>query len=200
MKKLIKENLVLVIGLSLPILLIVLFFLATVVPKSFGTPPQYELLFTTQKYEYEHSPVHLLDFKVVNNQLVAKVKKNDDKNRNYNSKKLMAYNAKTASVREITIDLAKAAEEGDDKDVVLDETKNLKIDASVVSPDGYQLESTNYGSSGLVGGLFGSGNRNSGYRIKKGTTFYTVAYKVETTQPDYYYSDFKFVGWVINQK
>jgi len=196
MKKLIKENLVLVIGLSLPILLIVLFFLATVVPKSFGTPPQYELLFTTQKYEYEYSPVYLVDFKVLNNQLVAKVKKNDDKNRNYNSKKLMAYNAKTESVREITIDLAKAAEAGDDKDVVLDETKDLKIDASPISPDGYQLEGTNFGSSGLVGGLFGGGNRNSGYRIKKGA----VAYKVETTQPDYYYSDFKFVGWIINQK
>lgn len=194
MKKLIKENLVLVIGLSLPILLIVLFFLATVVPKSFGTPPQYELLFTSLKYEYENSPVYLVDFKVVNHQLVAKVRKNDDKNRNYNSKKLMAYNAKTETVREITIDLAKAAEAGDDNDVILDETKDLKIDASVVSPDGYQLEGSNYGNSGLVGGLFGGGNRNSGYRIKKGA----VAYKVETTQPNYYYNDFKFVGWVVN--
>jgi hypothetical protein len=194
MKNFIKENLVLVIGLSLPILLIVIFFLATVVPKSFGTPPQYELLFTTLKYEYENSPVYLVHFKVVNHQLVAKVRKNDDKNRNYNSKKLMAYNAKTETVREITIDLAKAAEAGDDNDVILDETKDLKVDASVVSPDGYQLEGSNYGNSGLVGGLFGGGNRNSGYRIKKGA----VAYKVETTQPNYYYNDFKFVGWVVN--
>lgn len=196
MKKLIKENLVLVIGLSLPILLIVLFFLATVVPKSFGTPPQYELLFTTLKYEYENSPVYVVDFKVVNNQLVAKVKKNDDKSRNYNSKKLMAYNAKTETVREISIDLVKAAETGDGNDAILDETKDLKIDASVVSPDGYQLEGSNYGNSGLVGGLFGGGNRNSGYRIKKGA----VAYKVQTAQPDYYYNDFKFVGWIIGQK
>lgn len=195
MKKLIKENLVLVIGLSLPILLIVLFFLATVLPKSFGAPPQNELLFTTLKYEYENSPVYLVDFKVVNNQLVAKVKKNDDKSRNYNAKKLMAYNAKTDTVREISIDLAKAAEAGDGTDVVLDETKDLKIDASAVSPDGYQLEGSNYGNNGLVGGLFGGGNRNSGYRIKKGA----VAYKVQTTQPDYYYSDFKFVGWIISQ-
>ncbi len=195
MKNFVKENLVLVIGLSLPILLIVLFFLATVVPKSFGTPPQYELLFTTLKYEYENSPVYLVDFKVVNNQLMAKVKKNDDKGRDYNSKKLMAYNAKTETVREITIDLAKAAEGGDGNDVILEETKGLKVDAAMVSPDGYQLEGSNYSNNGLVGGLFGGGNRNSGYRIKKGA----VAYKVETTQPDYYYSDFKFVGWIISQ-
>lgn len=193
MRNWIKENLVLVIGLSLPILLIVLFFLATVVPKSFGTPPQYEMLFTTLKYEYENSPVYLIDFKVVNNQLVAKIKKNDDKARNYNSKKLMAYNAKTETVREITIDLAKAAEDNINE-VVLAETKHLKVDSSVVSPDGYQSEGSRYSSSGLIGGLFGGGNHNSGYRLKKGA----VAYKVQTSQPDYYYSDFKFVGWVVN--
>lgn len=195
MKNFVKENLVLVIGLSLPILLIVIFFLATVIPKSFGTPPQYEMLFTTLKYEYETSPVYLVDFKVFNHQLVAKVKKNDNKNRNYNAKKLMAYNAKTETMREISIDLAQAAEAGDG-DVILEETKGLKIDAAMVSPDGYQLEGSNYGNSGLVGGLFGGGNRNSGYRIKKGA----VAYKVQTAQPDYYYNDFKFIGWIISQK
>ncbi|MES2501093.1 MAG: hypothetical protein V4545_00705 [Pseudomonadota bacterium] len=193
MKNWIKENLVLVIGLSLPILLIALFFLATVVPKSFGTPPQYEMLFTTLKYEYENSPVYLVDFKVVNRQLMATVKKNEDKARNYNSKKLMAYNPKTETVREITIDLAKAAE-ANTNEVVLAETKDLKVDASAISPDGYQLEGARYSSSGLVGGLFGGGSHNSGYRLKKGA----VAYKVQTTQPDYYYSDFKFVGWVVN--
>lgn len=194
MKKIMKENLVLVIGLSLPILLIVLFFLATVLPKSLGQPPQYELLFTTLKYEYENSPVYLVDFKVVNHQLIAKVKKNDDKDKHYNSKKLMAYNAKTETVREISIDFANAAEMGGGNEVVLSETKDLKIDASFISPDGYQLEGSYYSSNGIVGGLFGGGNRNSGYRIKKGA----VAYKVETAQPDYYYSDFKFVGWIIN--
>ena len=193
MKNWIKENLVLVIGLSLPILLIVLFFLATVVPKSLSTPPQYEMLFTTLKYEYENSPAYLVDFKVVNHQLMAAVKKNNDKSRNYNSKKLMAYNPKTETVREITIDLAKAAEANIDE-VVLAETKDLKVDSSVVSPDGYQLDGSRYSNSGLIAGLFGVGSRNSGYRLKKGA----VAYKVQTTQPDYYYSDFKFVGWVVN--
>lgn len=193
MKNFIKENLVLVIGLSLPILLIVIFFLATVLPKSLSTPPQYEMLFTILKYEYENSRIYQVDFEVVNQQLMAKVKKNFDTGRNYNSKKLMAYNPKTESVREISIDLAKVAESSDGKEVVLDETKDLKIDASVLSPDGYQLDGANYGNSGLMGGLFGVGNHNSGYRIKKGA----VAYKVETSQPDYYYSDLKFVGWVI---
>jgi len=36
MKNWIKENLVLVVGLTLPLLLIVLFFVATVIPKAFA--------------------------------------------------------------------------------------------------------------------------------------------------------------------
>ena len=46
MKKFVKENLVLVVGLTLPLMLVLLFFVATLIPKAMGTPPQYEMLFT----------------------------------------------------------------------------------------------------------------------------------------------------------
>jgi hypothetical protein len=192
MKNWIKENLVLAIGLTLPLLLIVLFFVASVLPKSMGTPPQYEMLFTTVKYEYESSPDYLLDFNVKNKALMVKAKKNDDKGKNFNSKRLMAYDGKTETVREIAIDASKF---GDGVEMILDETKNFSIDISPTSPDGYALEGPNYGSSGLVGGLFGGGYRNNGYRIKKGS----VAYKLVNTPVDYYYDQVKFIGWVITK-
>lgn len=193
MKNWLKENLVLAIGLALPVLLIVLFFVATVLPKSFGTPPQYELLFTTTKYDYQNKPEYLLDFTVKNNQLIVKAKKNEDKN-NYNAytKKLMTYDAKTETLREIAIDESKLS---DGVEVILEETKNMQLDTNNVSPDGYTLEGPNYNSSGLLGGLFGGGYRNNGFRLKKGG----VGYKVPQHQPDYYYSDLKFVGWVIKK-
>ena len=192
MKNWIKENLVLAIGLTLPLLLIVLFFVASVLPKSMGTPPQHEMLFTTMKYEYESSPDYLLDFNVKNKQLMVKAKKNDDKGKNFNSKRLMAYDGKTETVREIAIDVSKFANESE---VILDETKNFSIDTSAVSPDGYALEGPNYGNNGLVGGLFGGGYRNNGYRIKKGS----VAYKLVNTPVDYYYDQVKFIGWVVKK-
>jgi hypothetical protein len=189
MKNWIKENLVLVIGLALPVLLIVLFFVAAVIPKAMGTPPQYEMLFTTMKYEYENSPDYLLDFVVKDQHLMVKAKKNDDKGKNFNSKKLMAYHGKTETAREITIDASKFLV----GEVVLEETKNFSIDTSPVSPDGFTLEGPNYNSSGLVGDLFGGGNRNSGYRIKKGS----IGYKVPNPQPDYYYNQVQFIGWLV---
>ena len=191
MKNFIKENLVLVIGLALPVLLIVLFFVATVIPKSMGTPPQYEMLFTTTKYDYQNKPEYVIDFNVKNQQLMANSKKNDEKNYNNATKILMAYDGKTETVREITFDAAKLT---DGAEMILEETKNLSIDTSVVAPDGYTLEGSNYGSNGngLVGGLFGGGYRNTGYRLKKGA----VGYKVPNLQPDYYYSQLQFIGWV----
>jgi hypothetical protein len=192
MKNWMKENLVLVIGLALPVLLIVLFFVATVLPKSFGTPPQYEMLFTTSKYDYQNKPEYVIDFNVKNKQLMVKAKKYDEKNYNNATRLLMAYDAKTETVREIALDASKLS---DGVEVMLEETKNMQLDTNNVSPDGYTLDGPNYNSSGLLGGLFGGGYRNNGFRIKKGN----VGYKVPQHQPDYYYSDLKFVGWVIKK-
>jgi len=125
MKNFIKENLVLVIGLTLPLLLILLFFVATVIPKSMGTPPQYEMLFTTMNYDYQIKPDYLLDFSVKDKHLMVKAKKNNGKNNNYNAKKLMAYDAKTESAREIAIDTSKFT---NGSEVILEETKDMTID------------------------------------------------------------------------
>jgi hypothetical protein len=79
--------------------------------------------------------------------------------------------------------------------VILEETKNMTIDAATISPDGYTLEGPNYNGSGLLGGLFGGGYRNGGYRLKKDN----VGYKVPQNQPDYYYNQLQFVGWVVKK-
>lgn len=191
MKNWLKENLVLAIGLTLPLLLIVLFFLASVLPKSLGQPPQYEMLFTTAKYDYQHKTDYVLDFNVKNQQLFVKTSKSPDKD-NFNSVKLMAYDGKTETVREIKIDESKLSV---GTEILLEETKNLTIDTSPASPDGYALEGPSYGGSGLLGGLFGGGYNNGGFRLKKGG----VAYKISNVQQDYYYNQLQFVGWVIKK-
>lgn len=192
-KRFIKENLVLVIGLSLPLLLIVLFFVATVIPKSMATPPQYEMLFTVTKYDYQNAPDYLLSYAVKDKHLILKAKKNEEKPKNSNINTLLAYDAKTETVREINIDTSKLTETN--SEMVVEETKNYVIDNSTVSPDGYKLEGPNYSGGGLMGGLFGGGYRNTGFRITKGN----VSYKLPETQQDFYYNQVKFIGWVIKK-
>lgn len=195
LKAFVKENLVLVVGLSLPLLLIVLFFAATVIPKSMATPPKYEMLFTVMKYDYQNSPDYLLDYRVKDKHLVVKAKKNDDKNKSNNLNVLMAYDANTDTLRDISVDAAKAADAAKDNEALVDETKGYEIDQSIISPDGYKLEGPNYGGGGLMGGLFGSGHSSNNYRIKKGS----VAYKLPDVEQAYYYNQVKFIGWVIQK-
>jgi hypothetical protein len=192
MKNWIKENLVLVIGLTLPLLLIVLFFVATVIPKMTGTPPQHEVLFSVQDYSQKNKPDYIIDFIVKNQQLMLKVKKAEDKDNYYQNKKLMAYDAKNEVMREITIDVSQF---GGGAEILLAETKNMTIDTAMVAPDGYVMENQQYSNNGLVGGLFGGGNRNSNYRLKKGS----VGYKINTPQNNYYYDQLSFIGWVVKK-
>lgn len=195
MKNFIKENLVLVVGLTFPLLLILIFFASTVIPKLMSPPPQYEMLFTTKQYDYQNKPDYLIDFLVKNQKLMVKVSKNEGKNINDDLTRLMAYDAKTDTVREITVDVSIAIASAVDGVAVLKETKNMVIDAAIVSPDGYRLDGPSYTGGGMVGGLFGAGYRDSGFRLRKGS----IGYKIPNTQQHYYYNQVRFVGWVIKK-
>ncbi len=196
MKNFVKENLVLVAGLTLPLLLILLFFVASVIPKAFSAPPQYEMLFTTSRYDYQNPPEYSLDFSVKNQKLMVKARKIDNKERmGYNSRILMAYDGKTETVREINVDMTQAATVGDGNEAVLQETSSWTMDASRVSPDGYTLDGPSYRHGGLVGGIFGGGYSDNSFRLKKGS----VGYKIPETQGAYYYNQVHFIGWVITK-
>lgn len=194
MKKFIKENFVLVVGLTLPLFLIVFFFLATVVPKAMSTPPQYEMIFTTVGYQYQASPDFSLDFTVKDKRIMVKAKKLDEKNRQYNLKRLMTYNPATEVMREISVDVDKLGEVASNAAIVLDETKDILIDPSSISPDGYKLERMQ-GGRGFMMGMFGGGYKNGNYRLKKGG----IAFKVIDNESNSSYNQNKLLGWVVKK-
>jgi hypothetical protein len=195
LKNMVKQNLVLVMGMTLPLVLIVLFFIASVLPKSMGTPPQYEMLFTTTKYEGQ-PPDYLYDIVIRDKQLMVKVRKNDHKERGYQSTRLMAFDGRTEMVREIPLDIGNAGEVAGGEPVPLPSAQGWKIDTTSASPDGYVLDAPRYGGGNLLGGLFGVGYRDNEYRLKKGG----IGYRIPTTQPGYYYyGQMQFIGWVLSK-
>lgn len=196
LKNVIKDNLVLVIGLTLPVLLIAIFFLATVLPKSLAPPPQYELLFSYVRYDYQNPAPVNVDFIVKDGKVTTRVSRADKKFQNYNVKKLMVYDPKTEAVREIPYNLPALADDADFAEAALAETQDFTVDSSTASPDGYSFEGPNYGHTGLVTDLFGGGYRHQAYRIKKGS----VGYKIPATQNDYYFNNLQFIGWIVARK
>ncbi len=191
----IKKNTVLVIGLTLPILLIALFFVASVLPKSMATPPQYEMLFSVSRYDSQNSSPYKVNFVVKAGVLNARIIKKDSKNFDFSTSKLMAYDGKTDSVHEIVFDISKLGDVTESAEIILDETKNMRIDTTGKAPDGYVFEGSSRGSGGLATELFW-GYRGAVYRVKKGA----VGYKIPHNLGNRYYSDVQFIGWVIEKK
>ena len=197
LKNFIKENFVLVVGLALPVLLIVLFFVASVLPKAIAVPPQYKMLFIETRYDMnqnQHYPYDA-DFFVKDGVLKAHVWKVQEQN-GINRKKIMAYDGKTQTVLEIPYDLSKISAVQNQADIVLDEFKNMKLDSSNKAPDGYEFEGSGYNSSGMVTDLFGGGYRSSTPRIVKNA----IVFKIPNNSNNNYYSNnIQFLGWVIRQ-
>ena len=195
-KKFFRENLVLVMGISLPVLLVILFFLTSVLPKSLGTPPQYELLFSVVRYDYQTAATPNFDFIVRDGRLMVRTGKNDTANPTRYTRKLLAYDASTESVREIPFDTAPIEKLGEQAEMVLPETQGMTIDTSSRAPDGYSFEGPSYGGGGLMSELFFGGYRNAGYRVVKDK----ASYKIPNAFGDTYYAgNMQFIGWVVNQ-
>jgi len=196
MKKFIRENLVLVMGISLPLLLVLLFFLTSVLPKSLGTPPQYELLFSVVRYDYQTAASRDFEFIVRDGVLKIRTGKNDSQNPTRYTRKLLVFNAAHDAVREIAYDQGQISNLGDQSEIVLPETQGLTIDTSSRAPDGYSFEGPNYSNGGLMSEVFFGGYRNQGYRIIKGKSAYRVPNSFGET---YYAGNLQFIGWLVNK-
>ena len=191
----IKQNFVLIVGISLPVLLVILFFVATVIPKSMTPPPQYELLFSTTRYDYQSPPTYNVDFVVRDGKLKGRISANNKQAVNYNHKKLMAYDGKTDSVREIAYDLPPMEGVADGSEVAIATAANLTIDTNSKAPDGYEFDGDGYRSGGFITGEFFGGGYRNGYRVKKGT----VGYKIPMQDGYYYGYGLEFIGWVVKK-
>ncbi|MFH1159022.1 MAG: hypothetical protein V1721_09140 [Pseudomonadota bacterium] len=202
LKNFIKENIVLAIGLALPVLLVVMFFVAAVLPKSMAIPPQYEMLFTTTSYDHQNPPPYNVDFFVKDGMLKARVSRNvrqcaPNCVQSYNWRKLKVYDGKNQSVREISYDLSNLGEAANGSEVVFDAFKNIKIDSSTKAPDGYEFNNPGYRSGGLAMDIFGGGHRNNISRVTKGA----VSFKIPNNDGSRYYSgDILFVGWIVGKQ
>ena len=197
MKKFIRENLVLLLGLSLPTLLVILFFLTSVLPKSLATPPQYELLFSVVRYDHQTATTPNFDFIVRDGVLMVRTGKSDSANPARYARKLLAFDARTESVREIPYDLNAISKLGERQEMVLPETRNLAIDSASRAPDGYSFEGPSYAGGGLMSEIFFGGYRNAGYRIVNDKS----AYKIPNTYGhNYYGGDLQFIGWIVKQQ
>jgi len=198
----VKNNLVLVSGIVLPLLLVAGFFILSTAPRMLADPPEYDFIMIGYQYDYQHPVNYTLAFEVRDNQLEGKLipKKDDDTHVNRQKAKIFRYRVEANSFEEIAYDLPENSESLDETvPLVLTELERIELDKRINSPDGYRFEHMGHrGRGGLLGEIFGMRrNYQTDYVLKKGSSYFELP--SPTTEPYYYQNDLHFMGWIIEE-
>lgn len=193
MKSFLRENAMIVVSIALPLLVVILFALASILPNLFSSPPAHDLLLTYQERVIEtESPVRV-NLVVVNDRVKATVFKVKENERG-SVRRIFRYDHVSAAVSEIHIPMPETiADLPDGSEITIPELTDMKVSNLLRAPDGYEFRG-HEGGGGLMRGLFGiNRNRNDVNIAKDGAII-----RVRLPTSNYWYRDVRFLGWVID--
>ncbi len=201
MKAFIRENPTIAFGLGLPLLLVVVFLLISGIPALLVAPPQYDVLFATDYYNYNVASG--VQISVVDRKVRVVYRGGAP---GYQSPRLWRYSAKTGALKEIAIPLppglvpagpGAVTPEAAARITPIDvpEVADLTVDSSSIAPDGYEFSAGpgDYGRDILTGLFFSSHYRDEAVLKKDGRSV-----RLPRAGNGYYYGNFaRFIGWVV---
>jgi hypothetical protein len=152
-----RDNVAIVLGVSLPIVVVLFFVLASSLPKAYVDPPQHDLLLLSQNGPYAMRPLRL-DIGVSDGRLRVRAYKLD-----YAGTPAVAYSqivprlfiwsGATRSSREIALELPDDIETFENgTEIAVPQLDGRRLSTDTRAPDGYVFRSTGYGRG--VFGLF----------------------------------------------
>ena len=181
-----KENVTLVIGVSLPIFLVAVFWLATWIPKMTVPAPQFDLIFSVDNYDYNSTVNGTVKFDVIEGKLRA-IFHVDDGQRASNIPRLYYFDISSGSSHELVLNIPENVQDGDRLSVP--EVENYTLSKETLAPDGYIFDANYKGGGGLF--FFEAGYRYRGTIKKDGR-----ALKIPV-QGNRYPGNLRFLGWVL---
>lgn len=194
MKGFLKEHFVLIIGISLPLVLSLVFFASANLKLQTVPPPQYAVVFA-QDFYYRNNPEY--PYKIaVNEQKVLELRytpaANQDNAVTWQIPQLYLYEPKTKKIERV--DLPEITP-GEKAVLPIEALKTKKLDTSLTSPDGFTFRTEYRGSGNLMTEVFGGGSngRNRIILSKDGADF-----PIKVDEP-YYYGQGELIGWVIEE-
>lgn len=198
MRSFLRDNPTIAFGLGLPLLLVVAFLLISGIPALLVEPPQYDVIYATEYYNYPNG----VQVSVVNRKIQVVYQ---GSSAGYQKPRLWRYSPKTGAVQEIAILLPPGLAPPGQGPVTpeaaaritpieVPDLAGLTIDSSSVAPDGYQFNAGANGYSGDVftGLFYSSRYRNEAVLTKKGRSI-----RLPNAANMYYSYNTHFVGWVV---
>jgi hypothetical protein len=191
----IKENPALAAGIGLPVLLIIFFSLATIIPQWFVEPPEYDLLFTVNERKCNENSVDVR-LKIIDEKIKAEYLYPKKENDCYYNKKIYLFSAKNLTSQEIPYEIpAKDAIIIYWKQFDIAKISSLKLQDQTIAKDGYEFRNRNCYSGGGFFPFFGESNYMNSVAIAKNGRNVRV---FPITNDRYYsYYNIEFLGWII---
>ena len=199
MKAFLRDNPTIAFGLGLPLLLVVAFLLISGIPALLVAPPQYDVLYATEYYNYPNG----VQVSVVNQKVQVVYQ---GSSAGYQKPRLWRYSPKTGAVKEIAIMLPPGLAPPGQSPVTpeaaakitpieVPDLAGLMIDSSSIAPDGYEFSAGPNGYSGDVftGLFYSSRYRNEAVLTKKGRSI-----RLPYAANMYYGNNTHFIGWVVS--
>lgn len=198
MKTFLRENPTIAFGLGLPLLLVVVFLLVSGIPTLLVAPPQYDVIYATNYYNYKNGvQISVVDRKV---QVV-----HQGNVQNNMKPRLWRYNPKTGAVKEIAIMLPPGLISPEKKSTVAEEVmkttlidipdlEGVVIDSSSIAPDGYEFST---GMDRYSGNVFGGLFYSSRYRYEAVLKKNGRSIRLPNSTDRYYSGNTHFIGWVV---
>ncbi len=192
MKSFIRDNLLIVISIALPLLVIILFALASLVPKLFAPPPEFDLLLSLNDRATSSSSQIRYNFVIRDGQLKARVYEIEKTNYQGNPR-LFLYQHSSGVVKEVSFQIPDDIDDlTDSTEVAVPEFIGRELISTVLAPDGYEFRGRRSGG-GLMTELFGGRRNRSDVSIAKNG----AVVRVRLPSSEYWYSNVKFVAWVV---
>lgn len=170
----IKRNITLILGISIPILMI-LFVAGSIYLPGLFIKPHFNFLYVFSDDYYYNEPQYLVD----NGRLVKSEIKQTDNQNNYPPKK-----ESKLYIYDVT--------KNESQEISLEQAQNLDLDSKSKSPDGFEVV---YGSrgDGFFPFFWGSGSDYNSRYLKGRNISRKLDLKINDS---YNYYSFRFLGWI----
>ena len=202
MGKWIKANLVLIFGVTLPVLLVAGFFVLNRAPTMLVDAPEYDFLVVAYHYDHQHPRDFHLSLDVRNETLYAKVTPVQDDHTHLNRQYagIFRYSAADNRFDQVTYDLPEGVDELQEPlEFEIEETRQLTLNKAAKSPDGFTFVHRGYrGRGGLLGEIFGMNRRRgSEYVLSKAGAEFELPKPTSNSNYNYYQHNLRFMGWIM---
>jgi len=190
------RNLTLIVGVSLPLLLVLLFWVAMIIPRLTVEAPQYDLVLSSQFYYPEGRQLNgSLDFQVEDGQLFARFNESPVYPRANGDIQAVAipvprlyyFASASGSLREIEYAIPEAPWDGEL--IPVTGLSGAVLARENQAPDGYRFDNSYHGSRGFL--FLFDGYRYSAKIEKDGR-----AVKIPSIDQNNAYGSYSFVGWL----